>query len=159
MMADSTFREDLYYRLNEIRVHIPPLRDRQGDAVLLAQYFLDKFNEQYKKSVRAYSPAAIMALASHRWPGNVRQLENQIKKAVIMAEGKMITPEDLGIGGTADSGNMLTLKEVRERAERRHVQEVLAATDGNVSKTAKLLGVSRPTLYDLLQNFKLQLDE
>lgn len=159
MMAESTFREDLYYRVNEIHVHIPPLRDRQGDVVLLAHYFLDRFNVQYKKSIRGFSPSAIVALGSHRWPGNVRQLENLVKKAVIMTEGKTIRPEDLDIGGAADSGAMLTLKEVRDRAERRHVQEVLAATDGNVSKTAKLLGVSRPTLYDLLQNFKLQMDE
>lgn len=159
MIAEGTFREDLYYRLNEIRVHIPPLRERQGDAVLLARFFLDRFNKQYKKSVRGFSDSALVALGNHRWPGNIRQLENLIKKAVIMAEGKSIKPNDLDISEAIDSGNMLSMKEVRDRAERCHIQEVLAATEGNVSKTAKLLGVSRPTLYDLMRNLDIALEE
>jgi|TARA_B100000315_G_scaffold224113_1_gene229396 two-component system NtrC family response regulator len=159
MIGEGTFREDLYYRLNEIHVHIPPLRDRQGDAMLLARFFLDRFNEQYKKSMRGYSDSAFAAIGGHRWPGNVRQLENVIKKAVIMADGKTITPGDLGLGDAVDRGDLLTLKEVREMSERRHLQEVLAATDGNVSKTAKLLGVSRPTLYDLMRNLDVRVEE
>lgn len=159
MIAAGTFREDLYYRLNEINVHIPPLRERQGDAILLARFFLNRFNEQYKKSLRGYSDAALIALGNHRWPGNVRQLENLVKKAVIMAEGKTIKPDDLEMSEATDSGELLTIKEVRERAERRHIQDVLAATEGNVSKTAKLLGVSRPTLYDLLRNLDIGIEE
>lgn len=158
MIAAGTFREDLYYRLNEIQIVVPPLRERQGDAVLLSKYFLDKFNQQYNKSLRGFSEAAVAAIARHKWPGNVRQLENHLKKAVIMAEGKVVTPEDLQLAQGEEEVKLPTLREAREDAERRLVMDVLAATEGNVSKTAKLLGVSRPTLYDLMKNLGLRAD-
>lgn len=158
MIVAGTFREDLYYRLNEIQVLVPPLRERDGDPVLLAKYFLDKFNQQYNKSLRGFSEAAVAAIARHKWPGNVRQLENHLKKAVIMAEGKVITPEDLQLVQVEEEAKLPTLREARENAERRLVMDVLAATEGNVSKTAKLLGVSRPTLYDLMKNLGLRAD-
>ena len=161
MIGDGSFREDLYYRLNEIQVVVPPLRDREGDAALLAKYFFTKFNKEYGKKLRGISEGTIMAISQHPWPGNVRQLENHIKKAVIMAEGRTIMPRDLGlpgIEGDDDSYGIPTLKDVRENAERRLVQEALQATEGNVSKTAKLLGVSRPTLYDLLRNLGIRED-
>ena len=156
MIAAGTFREDLYYRLNEIQVEIPPLRQRDGDPVLLAKYFLDKFNRQYNKAIRGMSEQAVAAIARSKWPGNVRQLENHMKKAVIMAEGKFISAEDLQLGQGKDEVKLPTLREVRENAERRLVMDVLTATQGNVSKTAKLLGVSRPTLYDLMKNLGLR---
>lgn len=158
MIAAGTFREDLYYRLNEIQVEVPPLRRRSGDPVLLAKYFLDKFNQQYNKSLRGLSEPAVAAIARHKWPGNVRQLENHMKKAVIMAEGKVVTPEDLQLVQGDEEVKLPTLREAREDAERRLVIDVLAATEGNVSKTAKLLGVSRPTLYDLMKNLGLRAD-
>ena len=158
MIANGTFREDLYYRLNEIQVEIPPLRERDGDPVLLSKFFLDRFNSQYNKSIRGMSEAAISVIARYKWPGNVRQLENHMKKAVIMSEGKVITPQDLQLDQGDEEAKLPTLREVRENAERRLVMDVLAATQGNVSKTAKLLGVSRPTLYDLMKNLGLRAD-
>tara|TARA_R110002167_G_scaffold94512_4_gene252288 strand:- start:402 stop:1703 length:1302 start_codon:yes stop_codon:yes gene_type:complete len=158
MIAANTFREDLYYRLNEIQVEIPPLRARDGDPVLLAKFFLDRFNKQYNKSIRGMSEAAIASISRYKWPGNVRQLENHLKKAVIMSEGKVITPQDLQLDQDGEEAKLPTLREVRESAERRLVMDVLAATQGNVSKTAKLLGVSRPTLYDLMKNLGLRTD-
>lgn len=158
MIAAGTFREDLYYRLNEIQVEVPPLRQRDGDPVLLAKYFLGKFNQQYNKSLRGLSEPAVAAIARHKWPGNVRQLENHMKKAVIMAEGKVVSPDDLQLGQTEEDLKLPTLREARESAERRLVIDVLAVTEGNVSKTAKLLGVSRPTLYDLMKNLGLRAD-
>ncbi|MEQ9640169.1 MAG: PEP-CTERM-box response regulator transcription factor [Alphaproteobacteria bacterium] len=152
MMTDGGFREDLFYRLNEINVSVPPLRERQGDANLLATFFLARLNEQYSKSIRGLSEAARAAIASYEWPGNVREFENRMKKAVIMADGKVLAPEDLELE-TADESQVLpNLKEARETAERRVVRQALALTQGNVSKSSKLLGISRPTLYDLMRD-------
>jgi two-component system NtrC family response regulator len=152
MMESGGFREDLYYRLNEINVAVPPLRQRAGDANLLATFFLRRFNEQYRKSIRGLSESARAAIASYTWPGNVREFENRLKKAVIMADGKVLTPEDLELPNSDESYVLPNLKEAREDAERKVVRQALALTQGNVSKSSKLLGVSRPTLYDLMRD-------
>ena len=157
MMSEGRFREDLFYRLNEFMVKVPPLRERPNDALLLAAFFLNKFNAGLKKSIRGYTREASAAFAAHAWPGNVRELENRVKRAVIMAEGKFIDVRDLDLKPPEDEANaILPLKAARERAERLTIQRALVETQGNVSLAAKLLGVSRPTLYDLIKTYDLK---
>jgi two-component system NtrC family response regulator len=156
MMQQGRFREDLYYRLSEIVIDIPPLRDREGDATLLANAFLAKFTEQQGKGTMHFSEEAAQAIESHPWPGNVRQLENAVRRAVIMADGNRIGPEDLGVGNVPGKVEPVNLRQVREEAERRAIVRSLARSDGNLVKAAELLGVSRPTLYDLLNRYGLK---
>jgi two-component system NtrC family response regulator len=156
MIKQNRFREDLYYRLSEIVIEIPPLRDRDGDAVLLANAFLARFTQQHGKQPMHFSEEAAQAIEGHPWPGNVRELENAVKRAVIMAEGTRITPEDLGLGNAESKVEPLNLRQVREEAERRAIVRSLARSDGNLAKAAELLGVSRPTLYDLLNRYGLK---
>jgi two-component system NtrC family response regulator len=151
MMRDGGFREDLFYRLNEINIVAPPLRERHGDALLLASFFLQHFNEQYRKSVRGLSESARAAIATYNWPGNVREFENRMKKAVIMTDNKVLSARDLELPEVDEEQALPNLKEAREDAERRVVRRALALTQGNVSKSSKLLGISRPTLYDLMR--------
>ncbi|MGQ9685013.1 MAG: PEP-CTERM-box response regulator transcription factor [Thiobacillaceae bacterium] len=150
------FREDLYYRLSEISVHIPPLRDRQGDKSLLAHAFLEKFAQLNGRSLRGFTPEALAAIEAHAWPGNVREIENTMKRAVIMAEGGQITLADLGLPASEVREESLNLRQVREEAERNAVLKALARANGNVAQAAELLGVSRPTLYDLMARFGLK---
>jgi two-component system NtrC family response regulator len=157
LMAENRFREDLYYRLNEFVVRVPALRERPNDPILLANFFLNKFTAALNRSVRGFTREANAALASHPWPGNVRELENRVKRAVIMAENKFIDVGDLDLKrGEDDAGVMVSLKQARERAERTTIQRALAETQGNISLAAKLLGVSRPTLYDLIRTYDLK---
>lgn len=156
MIAQSRFREDLYYRLSEIVIDIPALRDRDGDALLLARAFLIKFTEQQGKPMMHFADDAIEAIDAHGWPGNVRQLENAIKRSVIMAEGNRIMRDDLGLNGETAKPEPVNLRQVREEAERKAVVRALARSDGNLVKAAELLGVSRPTLYDLLNRYGLK---
>jgi two-component system, NtrC family, response regulator len=153
MVADGSFREDLYYRLAEIVVPIPSLAERPGDAVLLTRHFLQsgKFSNG---TARDLSPEAITAISAWHWPGNVRELENRVKRAAIMAEGKNVTPADLDLDPAADDADALpiNLRAVRDAAEARAVRQALAMSDNNISATARLLGVSRPTLYDLMKH-------
>ena len=144
------FREDLYYRLSEIVITIPPLRDRQGDRALLAHAFVNKFASQGANTVAGLSDEALNTIDSYDWPGNVREMENCIKRAVIMAEGTHITSEDLGINAMSAEPEPLNLRQVRDDAERKAVVKALARSDGNIVKAAESLGVSRPTLYDLM---------
>jgi two-component system NtrC family response regulator len=161
-IADGRFREDLYYRLAEIVIDIPPLRDRVGDAVLLAHAFVRRFATEARRSVPVLSDDAVRALETHRWPGNVRELQNLMKRAVIMADGDRITAADLGLRtpataeGGAEAEPSMDLRLVRERAERQAVITALARTDGNIVRAAELLGVSRPTLYDLMNRLQLK---
>ncbi len=155
MVADGRFREDLYYRLAEIVVRIPSLAERSGDAVLLAQHFLRKYAKSMHSAVTGLSPDAAAAIAAWNWPGNVRELENRMKRAVIMAEGKLVTATDLDLVPVANSELPLNLRTARENADRTAIRHALARADGNISHTAKLLGVSRPTLYDLLKSYDL----
>ena len=155
MIATQRFREDLYYRLAEIVVKIPPLASRHGDAVLLARHFLAKFSRENDRVFRGLTPAALAAITAWQWPGNVRELENRMKRAVIMAEGNMLDATDLDLTHDDDT-TALNLKAAREEADRKAIRLALARTEGNVSNTAKLLGVSRPTLYDLMKQYGME---
>ncbi|MBA2933140.1 PEP-CTERM-box response regulator transcription factor [Sphingomonas sp. CGMCC 1.13654] len=153
MVAEGSFREDLWYRLAEMVVRLPTLADRAGDAVLLARHFLRRHAPAINPQVKGLAPDAADAIAAARWPGNVRELENRVKRAIIMAEGKALTAEDLDLAGGAFEA--LNLRSVREAADRKAIGEALARADGNISQTARLLGISRPTLYDLLKAYGL----
>jgi two-component system NtrC family response regulator len=155
MVAAGTFREDLYYRLAEIVVRIPSLAERPGDAGLLARHFLKKYAESMKLAVRSFAPDALAAIDAWGWPGNVRELENRVKRAVIMADGKSVTAADLDLETVADA-LPVNLKAAREIADRKTIRHALARAEGNISGTARLLGISRPTLYDLLKTYDLQ---
>jgi len=156
LIGDGRFREDLYYRLAEIVVHVPPLRDRPGDAALLAHAFVLKFAAEYRRPAMTLRPEALKAIENYPWPGNVRQLENVIKRAVIMAEGNAIGLGELDLPAEADGEEALNLRAVRDAAERAAVRKAIARADGNMSKAAEWLGVSRPTLYDLMHRFGLK---
>ena len=156
MIADQTFRDDLYYRLAEITVNIPSLSERTGDAVLLAKHFVTRFAKEMNPAIKGFSNAALTAIDQHKWPGNVRELENRIKRAVIMADGKFVTADDLEFGEDDDE-LMLNLKAAREQADRKAIKRAISRTEGNISSAAKLLGISRPTLYDLLKQYELQI--
>ena len=150
LIKDGRFREDLFYRLSEIVVNIPPMREREGDPALLAHAFLEKFCKSQARSLQGFSTDAIQAIETYRWPGNAREMENFIKRAVIMADGPQITQEDLGINLTEAEIFPLNLRQVREEAERKALVRALGRVGGNVLQAAELLGISRPTLYDLL---------
>ena len=157
MIADGRFREDLYYRLAEIVVQIPSLSERPGDAALLARHFVNRFGKELRTKVQTLSTDALAAIDAYPWPGNVRELENRIKRAVIMADGKSVTAEDLDLPGTKDGAELpINLRAAREGADRRAIRQALSRTDNNISGAAKLLGISRPTLYDLIKQYQLQ---
>ena len=150
LIVDKRFREDLFYRLSEIVVSIPPLRDRIGDAALLAHHFKNKFSAQDGRSSLSFSAEAMAMIESHPWPGNVREMENCIKRAVIMAEGSQINGEDLGLSASSTMEEPINLRQVRDEAEHKALVKALARVDGSIAKAAELLGVSRPTIYDLM---------
>jgi two-component system NtrC family response regulator len=159
MIADGRFREDLYYRLAEIIVKIPSLAERAGDAVLLARHFVNRFGRELNAGVQSLSPDAIDAIDAHGWPGNVRELENRLKRAVIMADGKSVTAGDLDLQASvvpSDDVLPINLRAAREVADRKAIRQAMSRTDNNISGAAKLLGISRPTLYDLLKQYRLQ---
>jgi two-component system NtrC family response regulator len=151
------FREDLYYRLSEVSITIPPLRDRIGDAALMARYFLSKFSMEFKKRVKRFSEEALEAIHQYSWPGNVRELENKIKRAVIMAEDQQITLADLDLRLQKIQPFPFNLKQVRDNAEKEIIARAINYCEGNVSKAAELLGITRPTLYNLME--KLHVNE
>jgi two-component system NtrC family response regulator len=160
MIAEGSFREDLYYRLAEIVITIPSLVERPGDAGLLARHFVTRFAQSMNPVVKGLSPDALTAVDRWSWPGNVRELENRMKRAVIMAEGRLVTAADLDLPRETtedDAGsNVINLKAVREVADRTAIRRAISRTEGNISNAAKLLGVSRPTLYDLLKHYGMQ---
>ena len=155
LIEEGRFREDLYYRLSEISLCIPPLRERTGDSVLLARHFLDLFGREHGRSLRGFTEDALAAIEAYPWPGNARELENRVKRAVIMAENNRIAAEDLELV-VPDESMPLNLRQVREEAERRAIERALALYNGNVSQAADILGVSRPTLYDLVKKYDLR---
>jgi two-component system, NtrC family, response regulator len=155
MITDQEFREDLYYRLAEVTVNIPRLAERNGDAVLLAKHFLARFAREMNPSIKGFASAALTAIDQWGWPGNVRELENRIKRAVIMADSKFITVDDLQFDTPDDEDRVLNLKAAREAADRKAIGRAIARTEGNISNAAKLLGISRPTLYDLLKQYEM----
>ena len=157
MIAQGRFREDLFYRLAEIVVKIPSLAERPGDATLLAKAFLNRFAAEMNPQVKGFATDALAAIDGWPWPGNVRELENRVKRAVIMADSKMVSAEDLDLDDAEGSeAEVLNLKSAREQADRKMIRHALARSEGNISNTAKLLGISRPTLYDLLKHYDLQ---
>ncbi len=150
LIKAGRFREDLFYRLSEIVVNIPPMRDRQGDPTLLAHAFLEKFSKTQGRSLQGFSADALQAIEAYAWPGNAREMENFIKRAVIMADGPQVTQQDLGLNRAEVETAPLNLRQVREEAERKAVVRALGRVGGNMLQAAELLGISRPTLYDLL---------
>ena len=156
MIATGGFREDLYYRLAEVVVKIPSLAERAGDSVLLARHFVNLFAREMNPKVQGLAPDAIAAIDAYAWPGNVRELENRIKRAVIMTDGKMIGTDDLDLPcGTEEAPSTINLRAAREVADRRAIRQAMSRTENNISSAAKLLGISRPTLYDLLKQYQL----
>ena len=151
-MSNGGFREDLYYRLSEITVEIPPLRERHGGRILLARHLLAKFARQNGRNVKGFTDDAEDAIDAYPWPGNVREMENKVKAAVIMSEGKLVTAEDLGLPVSATPPE-LSLRAVRQHAETAAIRQALLRTAGNISRAADLLGVTRPTLYDLMEKY------
>ena len=155
---EGTFRGDLFYRMNAVTVRIPPLRERGGDAMLLANFFLGRFNREFGRNIRGFSEAANAAISAHGWPGNVRELENRMKRAVVMAERRMIDAADLELAPATQADLQLDLRAARMRAEREVLQIALARANGTLSVAAKLLGVSRPTLYGLMEAHGIEID-
>jgi len=153
LITEGRFREDLYYRISEISVNIPPLRERNGDAIVLARAILNKYSEKHNKDLRGFSADALSAVSSYDWPGNIRELENKINRAVVMADGKQVTAEDLELEDIEAQDMPFNLKEVREAAESEVIRRAINYSNGNISKTADLLGVTRPTLYSLMNKY------
>ena len=157
MIANGRFRDDLYYRLAEIVVKIPSLAQRAGDAVLLARHFVNRFGRELNSSVKSLSADALAAIDAYPWPGNVRELENRVKRAVIMADGRSLLATDLDLpGGEAGPSIPINLRAAREVADRTAIRQAMTRSDNNISGAARLLGISRPTLYDLLKQYRLQ---
>ena len=157
---EGRFRQDLYYRISEITIRIPPLRERGGGCrILLARTLLERFAAQHRRQFRGFSPDAQNAIENYGWPGNVREMENKLKGAVIMAEGRYVTAADLGLATDGEQQPNVNLREVRKEAETLAIRNALAYADGNISKTAQLLGVTRPTLYDLLEKYGIQYEK
>jgi two-component system NtrC family response regulator len=158
MVKKDSFREDLFYRISEVVVDIPPLRERDGDKALLARHFLKKYAVDRYARITGFTNDAITALEHHAWPGNVRELENKVKKAIILAEGKTIQTADLGLDAGHTEMNALNLRDVRQEAERKAVMQALSISNNNVTAAAKYLGITRPTLYDMLKKYALSVD-
>jgi two-component system NtrC family response regulator len=157
MIADGRFREDLYSRLAEIVVKIPSLAERPGDAALLARHFVNRFARELNPKVHSLSPDALATIDGYSWPGNVRELENRIKRAVIMTDGRTVVADDLDLPGrVSDEPEAINLRAAREVADRRAIRQAMGRTENNISGAAKLLGISRPTLYDLIKQYRLQ---
>ncbi len=157
LISENKFREDLYYRLSEISVRIPPLRERVGDVLLLARAFLERYSRQHGGHMHRFGKDALAALESYHWPGNVRELENRVKRAVIMADQKQITAKDLELGGESSAQpQSFDLREIREQAEKQAILRALSHVGGKISQAAELLGVSRPTMYDLIRKYNFK---
>ena len=158
MVKEETFREDLYYRVGEIVISIPPLRDREEDVVLLARTFLNQYREEYASKIKGFSDEAIDAMLTYAWPGNIRELQNKLKSAVVLAESYVINADDLGLITKVKETEpmLLNLREVREQAESKAIRRAYNQSEQNLSKTAEVLGVTRPTLYSLIDKYHLE---
>lgn len=156
LIDKGLFREDLYYRISEIVLEIPPLKDREGDIIVLAKSFLNLWSNEYGSAAKDFSPEAIAAMEAYDWPGNVRELESRIKRGVIMADGNQIGPEDLQLEEASNAPMPLNLKEVREEAERKAIIRAMSYSNQNISDAANVLGITRPTLYNLLERLGLK---
>jgi two-component system NtrC family response regulator len=151
MIKDGDFRQDLFFRISEIVVEVPPLRTRDNDKLLLAQTFLQKFSEKHGRSFRGFTEQARAAMDTYPWPGNVRELVNRIKRAVVLAENNRISLTDLGFEEKTEQAESLDLREAREQVERELIQRALSIYDNNVTHAAAALGISRPSLYKLVK--------
>jgi two-component system NtrC family response regulator len=156
LIANQQFRQDLYYRIGEVTITVPPLRDRRGAPSVLAGAFLRKYSASQGRGKRGFTEEAMAALEAYSWPGNVRELENKVKSALILAEGAMITAADLGLQQAEGMESLFNLKAVRSRVERQAVLQAISIVDGNLSRAADLLGISRPTLYDLMEKYAIR---
>jgi len=150
-MKKATFREDLYYRLNVVKISVPPLRDRNADVILLAKTFLDRYTGEIRKKIKGFNSQAIESIERYSWPGNVRELENRIKRAVIMSEGRKITAEDLELESTIGKKEPMVLKDARKMLEKDLILKAITRNENSLTKAAAELGISRPTLYDLME--------
>jgi two-component system NtrC family response regulator len=158
-IGHNRFREDLYYRLGVVTITIPPLREREEDVVLLAKAFLRTFSSNYQKAIKGFRADALEAIETNDWPGNVRELENRVKRAVVMCEGKYVVPEDLELQAAGGSGTRESLREIREKIEREHIQKALERNNWNISRAASELAVSRPTLHDLIRKHRISKEQ
>lgn len=156
MIKEKQFRQDLYYRLSEITINIPPLRDRKGDSVLLARLFLEKYSASLNRKIKGITQKGLDAIENYAWPGNVRELEGVMKRSLIMAESVNINEQDLNLENVEVLNTPLNLREVRENAEKTAIIRALNVSQDNISQSAELLGVSRPTLYDLMKKYGLK---
>jgi len=159
-IAKGTFREDLYYRIGVINISLPPLRERGEDIILLANLFMRRYSDAFNKRIRGFNNSALETMASYPWPGNVRELENKVKRAVILSETPILEPWDLGLQESSEKSSKefegMSLREARNRLERRLISHALEKKEGNIVQAAELLGVSRPTLYDLMKKHGMQ---
>jgi two-component system NtrC family response regulator len=155
-IKEGRFREDLYYRLGVVTISLPPLRDRGEDVLLLAAALLRRYADENNKKIKGFTPPAIRALQEYTWPGNIRELENRVKRAVIMAEGPKVTPIDLELASQFAKYEGRGLKGAREALEKDFIQRALVKNKGNVTKAAEELGVSRPTLYELMEKLRIK---
>ncbi len=160
-LKNGTFREDLYYRLNVISISLPPLRERGEDVILLANTFLNRFSREMGINTNGFSDEALLALRSYNWPGNVREVENKIRRAIIMARGPYITPEDLDLKepDKKKKPEKLTLKEARDRLESQYIREALRRSNGNVTHASELIGVTRSTFYSIMEKYGIDSKE
>ncbi|PCJ88999.1 MAG: PEP-CTERM-box response regulator transcription factor [Thiotrichaceae bacterium] len=154
-IEQGQFREDLFYRISEIPLEIPPLRDREGDIIILARFFFEKFNEDHGRKLRGFTKDALSSMEAYSWPGNVRELQNRIKRAVIMTDGKQLSSMDLELDRTSSESMNFNLRDIREKVERQAILRALSHVNGKVAPAAELLGVSRPTLYDLIKKLNI----
>jgi len=155
-IKEGRFREDLFYRISEITINSPSVKEREGDALLIAKAFLNRFNKEYGKNLRGFSPEAMQAIESYAWPGNVRELESKIKRAVIMTDGILVECEDLDISISESTDTApLNLKQIREEAECKAILRALQHSNQSISDTAKLLGITRPTLYSMFEKYNI----
>jgi len=156
LIEEGRFREDLYYRISEVTIKIPSLKEREGDSLVLAKAFLERFIKEYGRQITGFDNQSIQAIESHSWPGNVREIESRVKRAVIMADNALITLEDLELDNAEEETMPLNLKQVRGEAERKAIMRALNHADSNVSDTAKVLGITRPTLYSLMEKYDIK---
>ncbi len=158
LISSQRFRQDLYFRISEVSIHVPPLRERGAGIAVLAHAILRRISASERRPKRGLADEALAAMEVYPWPGNVRELENKIKTAVIMSETPMISAEDLALAKVVDRSLLLNLKEARARAERQAIRQALSIAEGNISRAAELLGVTRPTLYDLLERYGMRVE-
>ena len=157
-VKSGAFRSDLFYRMNAVTIRIPPLRERDGDPVLLANFFLGRFNKEFGRNLRGFTQAALLAISAHGWPGNVRELENRMKRAVVMSESRLIDAADLELAAVVEAEVNIDLRVARLRAERDVIQRALTRSNGVLAVAAKMLGISRPTLYGLMEIHAIEPD-